>query len=176
MSDDLARRYRMVRPCVRLSMPSIPRYLAVIRSALRCMSTQEGFPEDTIDKLVLATDEALANVIKHGYDSRPDGLVGVILRPIAGPGRKGLDIVILDRGRSIDPCTICGRDLADLRPGGLGVHIIRSVMDKVRYRRRSGGGMLLRMVKYCDAPPDPSDKPGPAGAAATTAQIAADGT
>lgn len=139
---------RMVRPCVRLMMPSIPRYLAVIRAALRCMSAQEGFSEDTIDQLVLATDEALANVIKHGYDSLPDGPIGVILRPIACRQCSGLDIVIHDRGKSIDPAGICGRDLADIRPGGLGVHIIRATMDKVRYRRRSGGGMVLRMVKY----------------------------
>jgi anti-sigma regulatory factor (Ser/Thr protein kinase) len=138
----------IVRPCVRLTMPSIPRYLCVIRAALRCMCAQEGFSEEIIDKLVLATDEALANVIKHGYDSRPDGSIMLILRPIAGPARKGLDIVIVDRGKSIDPCLICGRDLDDLRPGGLGVHIIRSVMDKVQYRKRSGGGMLLRMVKF----------------------------
>lgn len=150
MSETDGERQPMVRPCVRLTMPSIPRYLAVIRAALRCMSTQEGFPEETIDKLVLATDEALANVIKHGYDSLPSGPIGVVLRPIAGARRQGLDIVVLDRGKSIDPGAIAGRDLADLRPGGLGVHIIRSVMDKVQYRRRRGGGMVLRMVKYRD--------------------------
>ena len=79
------------------------------------------------------------------------GEILVILRPTGTIGRAGLEIVILDRGKSIDPAAICGRDLADIRPGGLGVHIIRSVMDKVQYRRRSGGGMLLRMVKYAAA-------------------------
>ena len=155
----------LVRPCVRLTMPSIPRYLAVIRAAVGCMAGQDGFPSDVIDKLVLAADEALANVIKHGYDTRPDGEILVILRPIATRGKKGLDIVILDRGKSIDPAAICGRDLADIRPGGLGVHIIRSVMDKVRYRRRSGGGMLLRMVKYNAAASTESPPGGPLSAA-----------
>jgi serine/threonine-protein kinase RsbW len=158
----------LVRPCVRLTMPSIPRYLAVIRAAVGCMAGQDGFPQDVIDKLVLAADEALANVIKHGYDARTDGEILVILRPIATRGQRGLDIVILDRGKSIDPAAICGRDLADIRPGGLGVHIIRSVMDKVRYRRRSGGGMLLQMVKYHPAPPTESPPGGPPGATAQT--------
>jgi serine/threonine-protein kinase RsbW len=161
-------RSSLVRPCVRLTMPSIPRYLAVIRAAVGCMAGQEGFPQDVIDKLVLAADEALANVIKHGYDARADGEILVILRPIAARGTKGLDIVILDRGKSIDPTAICGRDLADIRPGGLGVHIIRSVMDKVRYRRRSGGGMLLQMVKYNPAAPTEPPPGGPLGAAAET--------
>lgn len=148
-----AQHRQMIRPCVRLMMPSIPRYLAVIRAALRCMSAQEGFVEETIDKMVLAADEALANVIKHGYDSKPEGSIGVFLRPMIAGSRRGLDIVIVDRARSIDPSAIRGRDLADVRPGGLGVHIIRSVMDKVQYRKRSGGGMLLRMVKYLDVSP-----------------------
>lgn len=152
-----------VRPCVRLTMPSIPRYLPVIRAAVGCMAGQEGFDPEVIDRLVLATDEGLANVIKHGYQGRPDGEILVILRPTVPVGKAGLEIVILDRGRSIDPGAICGRDLDDLRPGGLGVHIIRSVMDKVQYRRRGGGGMMLRMVKYAaagqDSPPAAAAEP-----------------
>jgi anti-sigma regulatory factor (Ser/Thr protein kinase) len=149
-------------------MPSIPRYLAVIRAAVGCMASQDGFPPDIIDRLVLAADEALCNVIKHGYDARPDGEILVILRPIAACDRHGLDIVIVDRGKSTDPAAICGRDLADIRPGGLGVHIIRSTMDKVRYRRRTGGGMLLRMVKYNIVDPTGSPSTGPLSAAGRT--------
>ncbi len=148
MNSQAKRESRIVRPCVRLTIPSIPRYLAVIRAAVGCMASQEGFSTEIIDKLVLATDEALANVIKHGYDGHPTGEIVMMLRPVSSVGKSGLDIVILDRGKSIDPAAICGRDLDDLRPGGLGVHIIRSVMDKVQYRKRPGGGMLLRMVKY----------------------------
>lgn len=156
MNSKMDRQNPAVRPCVRLTMPSIPRYLAVIRAAVGCMAGQEGFSTEIIDKLVLATDEALANIIKHGYNGTPNGEILVILRPILAVGKNGLEIVTLDRGRSIDPAAISGRDLSDLRPGGLGVHIIRSVMDKVQYRRRSGGGMLLRMVKYNAAAPGPA--------------------
>jgi anti-sigma regulatory factor (Ser/Thr protein kinase) len=149
-------------------MPSIPRYLAVIRAAVGCMASQDGFPADITDRLVLAADEALANVIKHGYGTRPDGEILVILRPIAARNSQGLDIVILDRGKSTDPAAIRGRDLADIRPGGLGVHIMRSIMDKVQYRRRSGGGMLLRMVKYNTAEATEPLSPDPLSTAGKT--------
>jgi anti-sigma regulatory factor (Ser/Thr protein kinase) len=151
MSNQTKRQNRVLPPRVQLTIPSMPRCLAVIRSAVGCMARQEGFPAETIDQLVLATDEALTNVIKHGYDGDPAGQIVMMLRPLRSAGKPGLDVVILDRGKSIDPAAICGRDLADIRPGGLGVHIIRSVMDKVQYRRRAGGGMLLRMVKYAAA-------------------------
>jgi serine/threonine-protein kinase RsbW len=160
VSDPANDRRNRVRPSVRLTMPSIPRYLAVIRAAVGCMAGQENFSAETTDRLVLATDEALANVIKHGYDGHPGGEILVILRPIRTIGQAGLDIMILDRGKSIDPGAICGRDLADVRPGGLGVHIIRTVMDKVRYRCRPGGGMVLRMVKYAPTAAETSAPPG----------------
>ena len=54
---------------------------------------------------------------------------------------------IRDHGRSVDPSSIKSRDLDDVRPGGLGVHIMRSVMDRVEYRKRGLTGMELSMTK-----------------------------
>jgi serine/threonine-protein kinase RsbW len=48
----------------------------------------------------------------------------------------------------VDPAEICGRDLDDVRPGGLGVHLIRAMMSTADYSRAPGGGMLLVMRKY----------------------------
>jgi anti-sigma regulatory factor (Ser/Thr protein kinase) len=47
----------------------------------------------------------------------------------------------------VDPSSIKSRDLDDLRPGGLGVHIMNSCMDCLEYRRAKGGGTILTMVK-----------------------------
>jgi anti-sigma regulatory factor (Ser/Thr protein kinase) len=52
----------------------------------------------------------------------------------------------------VDPATIRSRDLDDIRPGGLGVHIIHEVMDEVRYERRDSRGMRLTMVKQRRSP------------------------
>jgi anti-sigma regulatory factor (Ser/Thr protein kinase) len=72
--------------------------------------------------------------------------------------------MIEDEAEQVDPCTIKSRCLDEVRPGGLGVHIIREVMDEVAYECRSGGvGMRLTMVKkkISTKPrgdcPDPSD-------------------
>jgi anti-sigma regulatory factor (Ser/Thr protein kinase) len=59
-----------------------------------------------------------------------------------------LECDVRDFGRQVDPSTIRSRSLDEVRPGGLGVHIIRSVMDEVEYSRAEGGGMRLRMLKY----------------------------
>ena len=61
-------------------------------------------------------------------------------------------IVVEDRAKQVDPETIQPRDLDDIRPGGLGVHIIREIMDHVSYEKRDGGGMRLSMTKHLPSP------------------------
>ena len=58
-----------------------------------------------------------------------------------------LEIVIEDDARQVDLDTIRSRDLEDVRPGGLGVHLITEIMDEAVYEHRAEGGMRLRMHK-----------------------------
>ena len=57
-----------------------------------------------------------------------------------------MEIIVRDFGPQVDPASIHSRDLDDVRPGGLGVHIIRSIMRDVDYSCPPDGGMQLRMV------------------------------
>ncbi len=134
---------------VEMTINSDPSSLAVVRGAVTRMAELGGLDETGVHNVTWAIDEALANVIKHGYEGRPDQPIHLTLEGIVGPdGRRGLAVTVRDRGKQVDPATICGRDLADVRPGGLGVHIMRTVMDEVEFSCPMEGGMLLRMVKY----------------------------
>lgn len=143
---------------VELKITSSPSCLAAVRGAVEEMARYEGFGEMDSHALVLAVDEALANVIEHGY-SGVEGLpIEVTLSAVrSSDHRAGVCVVVRDQGKQVDPGQICGRDLEDIRPGGLGVHIIRSVMDEVEYSCPNEGGMLLRMVKYVS--PASAEKP-----------------
>lgn len=139
--------------------------LPVVRSALARMAELEGMASDEIHKITLAVDEALANVIKHGYGGPCDKPIHITLEGFDEPdGRRGFRVAVRDHGRQVDPLTIKGRDLDDVRPGGLGVHIMRTVMDKVEFSCPRDGGMLLEMVKYRAANASPQ---GDAGVRAT---------
>ena len=125
-----------------------------MRGAVEKMAGLEGFSGDEAHALMLAIDEALANVIKHGYDYQPDQPITITLVPVNSPdGRAGLSVTVRDHGRQVDPSMIKGRDLEEVRPGGLGVHIIQSVMDEYNYSCPPDGGMLLVMTKYVDKGP-----------------------
>lgn len=112
-----------------------------------------GFADAVGSKIALAVDEALCNVIKHGYQRAPDGWIWMDLYVDDGES-PSLTIVLEDRASQIDPDQIRSRDLDDIRPGGLGVHIIKEIMDHVTYEKRDGGGMRLTMRKDLSAVPE----------------------
>lgn len=159
-------------PHIRLQILSQPRYLCGAREMVAAVAKRIGFSDLNCSQIALAIDEALANVMRHGYSDRPDGPIWLSVWPLATCAAKsdcgcshedvqsngeappsakggpmGLRIVIEDEARQIDPATIKGRDLEDIRPGGLGVHIIRHVMDSVDYEKRDGKGMRLTLEK-----------------------------
>jgi anti-sigma regulatory factor (Ser/Thr protein kinase) len=137
-------------PEAQIELPSQPVFLAPLRAFITAIAERCGFDEATQFQIALAIDEAVANVINHGYGRRPDGRVCLKLWRIAGE-RRGLQVVIEDEGRQVDPSVIRSRNLDEVRPGGLGVHIIQEVMDHSRWERRSEGGMRLILVKFLGA-------------------------
>lgn len=128
---------------IRLSVASDPQYLAPLRAVVGETSALLGFSEEEAMEVMLAVQEGCANVIRHCYKDRHDERIDVEIRIDGGE----LTVKIDDYGRFVDPGTIRGRDLEDVRPGGLGVHFMRKVMDEVTYVRNPWGGTTLTMVR-----------------------------
>jgi sigma-B regulation protein RsbU (phosphoserine phosphatase) len=115
-----------------------------MRAAVRECVEASGCSETPTADIVLAIDEACQNVIRHAYKGDPTGVIELEIR------RKGDDLVfsLLDLAPEIDPSQVKPRDLDDVRPGGLGTHFIRKVMDRADFMPQPGSnGNLLRMVK-----------------------------
>jgi anti-sigma regulatory factor (Ser/Thr protein kinase) len=142
------------KPHIRVELRSDPSYLAGVRQLIAGVSQRIGFDEAACSQVALAVDEALANVIRHGYCRACDRPIWISLWPNAAVGGSGpsLKIEIEDEARQVDDAELCGRSLDDPKPGGLGLHIIREVMDEVTYEKRSPCGMRLTMVKFARVP------------------------
>ncbi|MCA9286536.1 MAG: ATP-binding protein, partial [Phycisphaerales bacterium] len=134
-------------PDAQITVFSNPRLLAPVRAFVASLAERTGFEELLCCQISLAVDEAVANIINHGYRRRHDGRIWIYAWVLEAAA-PGLCIVLDDLGNQVDPQSIKGRDLDDIRPGGLGVHIIREIMDRCAYERRSPGGMRLTLVKY----------------------------
>ena len=114
-----------------------------LREIVGLAAAMAGFEHAAGEEIRLAVNEALANVVKHGYGGDEDGPIRLRIRARA----SYVEIVIVDECRPIEPGEISPRDFEDVRPGGLGVHLMRKLMNIVEYRPRSGRGNALRMVR-----------------------------
>jgi len=129
--------------CVEPLVSEIPRLIDWVEASCGA----EGLADHVSFRVALALEEAVMNVINHAFAGIPP------------PHRISirLDITtrlfaaeIIDNGRPFDPTSAAAPDLSlpieQRPPGGLGIHLMRSMMDRVQYRRR-GGQNLLRLEK-----------------------------
>ena len=115
-----------------------------IREAVRGAVESCGGSAECAADVVMAVDEACQNVIRHAYCDDPGGEIELEIE------RCGEDLVVSlrDFAPEVDPDEVRPRDLDEIRPGGLGTHLIREMMDSADFiRPQSGRGNLLRMVK-----------------------------
>ncbi|MCL4524658.1 MAG: ATP-binding protein [Acidobacteria bacterium] len=142
---------------LKLELPSHPQVLSIVRSAVQQFAIVVGFNEEECRSIILAVDEALANIIRHAYDNRYDQTIELTCRRLGpdlgtDPGKPleevcdGLEFIFVDHGRSATPAQMKGRDLDDVRPGGLGIHLISQIMNQVCYEPGENGNQL-RLIK-----------------------------
>ena len=127
-----------------LRFPARPDALRGMRDALRERLRAWRLDEACACDVVMAVDEACQNVIRHAYRGDPDGVIELEVRCTGNE----LQIAVRDFAPPVDPSRIRPRPLDELRPGGLGTHLIHSAMDHTELGKPpSGPGNLLRMVK-----------------------------
>ena len=97
-------------------------------------------------RIHLALEEAVSNVIMYAY---PEGTAGTMDLDAVRDGNR-LRFTLSDRGKAFDPTAAPGADLTvplEKRPtGGLGIHLIRSIMDSIRYQRQDGKNVLTMII------------------------------
>lgn len=129
-----------------LSVEASTEHLAEVRDFVAAHAEDLGLSAKTISEIRLAVDEAYTNIIKHAYKNTPTEKVNIEI----GSDEQQLWISLQDEGLSFDPSTYNEPDLMqrikEKKRGGMGVYLIRKVMDQVHYNRK-GQMNEIRMVK-----------------------------
>jgi len=140
----------MIPPGVHYSLriPSQTDNLELIRNFVSGVARKVGFRDVDISKIELSVDEACTNVIEHAYRGRARKDIGVAVKIDCDK----LVIVVTDRGRGFNFRDVGMPDmktyLAELRVGGLGIYLMKTLMDEVEYHSAPGKKNEVRMVKY----------------------------
>jgi serine/threonine-protein kinase RsbW len=123
-------------------------YLIEVREFVGEAARAFGFSEEDTANIVLAVDEACTNIIKHAYQYATDKEIEVSIFP----QDRSFEIRIYDSGKSFDPSTIRQPDLKEhighRKRGGLGVYMMKKLMDKVEYNFHKGKRNEVRLIKY----------------------------
>ena len=130
-----------------LKIQSQTEKLIFVREFVSEAARKFGFDEETVSKIALAVDEACTNVIKHSYDYAPNKEIEII---VAGK-KAAFEVVIVHSGKSFDPQAVKPPDmkeyLSHYRKGGLGMHLMRSLMDSVEYRISKDSRSEVHLIK-----------------------------
>lgn len=117
-----------------------------LANAIQRFGAARGLSEDVVFAFKLALDELLTNTISYGYDGGGEQNIRVHLRVRDGIVEAQLE----DEARPFNPLDVPPADveapLEERRIGGLGVHIVRSLMDRIEYRR-DGSRNILMLIK-----------------------------
>ncbi len=126
--------------------------LAALHRKVAAFVSHSGFSRKLGGELALVLEEWFVNVVTHGLKGRGRPVIEVTLR------REGEWLVLLlrDNGMPFDPWRVPAPDtsasLTERPAGGLGIHMIRSIMDRCEYSRENGFN-LSRLIKKIELEP-----------------------
>jgi serine/threonine-protein kinase RsbW len=144
-----------VNESITLEIPAKAEYVVLGRLALAGLLRERGFSADAVADLKLALTEACSNSIRHAYNGHGDDGGQVLLSFEVFDDR--LVMKIRDEGAGFHEddvdCPQCAAvpGAGHLAEGGMGISIIRAVVDEFELERPSEGGTMLVLTKLCDA-------------------------
>lgn len=126
-----------------ITIPSHPMYLSMIRAFIEKLLLLIDTPPSVIEDIKSGVDEACSNVIKYAYNHDYTKSIKVSFNC----SRSEITVTIEDEGAFSSCLDFKGRDLSEVRPGGLGIHFIKKAFDKINFRRVDDTNRLILIRK-----------------------------
>ena len=129
-------------------IPSQTERLKEARDFVSGVARRFGFADDDVNKIVLAVDEACTNIIKHAYSYKKNHAIKLSIHTQG----TTFEVTIMDQGAPFDPSSVPQPNmkeyLSHFKKGGLGMYLMKTVMDKVEYDFKPGPVNCVRLTKY----------------------------
>ena len=128
---------------LKFSMPGKPEYVGTVRMAVAHIAANIGFDIEAIDDIKVAVSEACTNIIIHSHNHTDFSYDVIIERE-----EKSLAITVTDRGIGFETNEYIEPVPGETRGSGMGIFIVRALMDEVDIQSEVGVGTNIRMTKY----------------------------
>ncbi len=139
---------------VELTVPSDTTYLSKVREAVIAVLGHGLFSPVKANLIALAIDEAVANIMEHAYTHEREGGGRKDIQIILDATPRRFEVLIRDHGMAFDPRGVPDVDVREHvkrgRKGGLGIFLMRRIMDEINYSFKQGVHNELQMIKYID--------------------------
>jgi len=130
-----------------LTVKSSTENLAIVRDFIRKAADETGVNTEVVHKIILAVDEASSNIMRHAYKNNPEGEISYSFI-VSG---SECTVIITDQGVGFNPAAVRKPDLPvyikEGKRGGLGMHLMKILMDNVQYESTESGFNKLVLTK-----------------------------
>lgn len=110
---------------------------------VRDFGRENRLSEDLVWEIRLVLEEIVTNIISYGYEDRADHAIDVNIVN----SEQDIIIRVRDDARPFNPLdqTVpdLERPLEERGDGGMGIHIVREIMDEIDYKREDDGNLLV---------------------------------
>jgi serine/threonine-protein kinase RsbW len=133
-----------------LQLPAESQNLYIIRKFILGIAKNMRVSEEDTFQIELMVDEACSNIVKHAYKniSLPEEIIQITIKKNA----ESIEIMIVDRGIGFDPNAIKSPDIGKhakrVRPGGLGLHLIKTLSDELYFRINPQVHNEVKIIKF----------------------------
>jgi len=128
---------------LKLSIPGKPEYVGTVRLAVSHVAASAGFDVEAIDDIKVAVSEACTNSICHSNHTSEYTYDVIIERE-----ENRLTISVEDKGVGFKTESYVAPVPGETRGSGMGIFIVRALMDEVEIKSEVGIGTNIRMTKY----------------------------
>lgn len=133
--DDACLALILLKPEAKLETPSAAKHCRRCRDFIEAWALTAGFPDLERGRIVLAADEAVTNIMRHTYQNAPDKPIELSAEIADGL----LHFRLRDYGPHVDIEKLKGRALEDIKPGGLGLHLLKTIFTVVEHNKLPDG-------------------------------------
>ena len=138
----------MARPtdAIEIRVPCKPEYVRTIRRTIADFGESIEMPRSAVEEVEIAASEAVANIVRHAYSGINSGVPPVRVKCSHDQGKLTVEVSDRGCGFAAPPAGVIPE--VDLnRDGGLGIILIKCLMDRVNYVSKPSGGTRIRMTK-----------------------------